>query len=218
MVQTDSRTGVDKYGQEMTELLKQLDHLAKEGRVPGGTVIRFIEKSAWWITHPSGPVRAPGDAKNLEGPEHKPILKLGANNFKVGEAFLKCSQITENFLKNARSNPDFGEKALTSLRKRLATAICSSVSAFDGRAYKQHPMEGNQMVLGAHAINVKEFIDCLFKIVPVDKLIRQKSHKHAKGDTSAEYEFSKTMKKYYRQMLSAENMINQQKMVLAKKQ
>jgi hypothetical protein len=193
----------------MNNLLSKLDSVANNGRISKAIAMHFIEKSAWWITHPSGPVRAPGDAKNLEGPEHKPILKLGANTFKVGEALLKCRQITENYLKSARSNPDFAEKALSSLRKRLASAICSSVSAFDGRAYKQYPMEGNQMVFGAHAINVKEFIDCLFEIVPVDKFIRQKSHKHTKDDTPAEHKFSKAMKKYYRRMLSAENRFDQ---------
>ena len=153
--------------------MKQLDVVAKDGQVSKATAIHFIEKSAWWITHPSGPVRAPGDAKNLQGPENKPILKFGANTFKVGEAILDCRQVIQNFLTSARSSPDFGEKALPKLRKRLVVAVCGSVSAYDERAYNQYPMEGDEMIFGAHAINVKEFTDCLFEIVPVDSFIRR---------------------------------------------
>ena len=140
MVQTNSRSEVDNYSQEVADLLKHLDHVAKDGGVPKATAIRFIEKSAWWVTHPSGPVRVPGDAKNLKGPENKLVLKLGANTFKVGVAILSCRQVIQNFLAGVRSNPNFGEKAAPNLRKRLVTAVCGSVSAFDGRACKQYPI------------------------------------------------------------------------------
>jgi len=170
---TDGTKYVERYKDEAENFLNQLNGVAKDGQVSKSTAIHFIEKSAWWITHPSGPVRAPGDAKNLEGAENKPILKLGANTFKVGEAILGCRQVIQNFLKSIRSSPDFGEKALPKLRKRLAVGICGSVSAFDGRAYNQYPMEGDEMIFGAHAINVTEFIDCLFEMVPVDKFIRK---------------------------------------------
>ena len=161
------------YNKEADNLLKQLDVVAKNVQVSKATAIHFIEKSAWWLTHPAGPARAPGDAKNLQGSENKPILKFGANTFKVGEALLICRQVIQNFLTSARSSPDFGEKALPKLRKRLVIGVCGSVSAYDGQAYNQYPMEGDEMIFGAHAINVKEFIDCLLGMVPVDRFIRR---------------------------------------------
>ncbi|MFH1627815.1 MAG: hypothetical protein ABIE47_03725 [Pseudomonadota bacterium] len=78
---TDNDLYIENYKKEIDNLLSQLVAVAKNGQLSKATAIHFIEKSAWWITHPSGPVRAPGDAKNLEGPENKPILKLGANTF-----------------------------------------------------------------------------------------------------------------------------------------
>jgi len=180
---------------EIGNLLKRLDKIAKNGEVSKAIAIHFIEKSAWWITHPSGPVRSPGDAKNLQGPENKPILKFGANTFKVGEALLACRQIIQGFLNSAQSEPNFGEKTLFNLRKRLIAAICGSVSAFDGRAYKHYPMEGDEMVFGAHAINLKEFIDCLFEMVPVDRFIKTYSHDKIKHEKHAERKFSNAMKK-----------------------
>lgn len=161
-----------RYKQDVDNLLKKLDAVSKNGLVKKSTAIHFIEKSAWWITHPSGPIRVDGDARNLEGPENMPILKYGANTFKVGEAILKCRQVIQVFLKGIRSYPNFPEEVLPNLRKQLVAAICGSVSAFDGRAYKQYPMKGDEMIFGSHAINVKNFIDCLFEIVPVDRFIR----------------------------------------------
>jgi len=163
----------DSYKKEVENLSKKLDAVAKNGLVKKYTAIHFIEKSAWWLTHSAGPVRAPGDANNLEGPENMPILKFGANTFHVGEALLKCRQVLQDFLTSAQSNPNFGKKALSELMKRLVAAICGSVSAFDGRAYNQYSMKGDEMIFGAHAINVKEFIDCLFEMVPVDRFIRK---------------------------------------------
>lgn len=45
---------------EVNNLLKRLDAVAKNGQVSRGTAMHFIRKSAWWLTHPSGPVREPG--------------------------------------------------------------------------------------------------------------------------------------------------------------
>ena len=47
-------------------------------------------------------------------------------------------------------------------------------------------MEGDEMIFGAHAINVREFIDCLFEVVPVDGFIRK--HLEAKQKNQISWE------------------------------
>ena len=163
----DNSQYVKNYKKEVGILLKHLDAIAvgKNKQHLKRTATHFIEKSIWWLTHTSGPVRAPGHAKHIQYPKNMPILPLGANTFNVGQSLLRCRNIIQDFLKKNMSTPKHITKSsLPEIRENLVVAIRSSVSNFQGQEYEQYSsMEGNEMIFGANAINVKDFIDYLFR-------------------------------------------------------
>ena len=201
----------ERYKKEAENLLNQIDAVGGNGKISRATAVHFIEKSAWWLTHPSGPVREPGYANRIEGPETALSLKYGANTFKITQALLKCIKIIRKFLKKNLANPQLSEESLENLKNSLVVAISGSVTRFDGSSYNQYRIKGDEMVFGAHAINVKEFIDCFFGMVPVDSFIWKhlKAKQKDQKEIQAILKFSKNMKKYYEAMLSSENRATQ---------
>jgi len=203
MAQANSRNGVDPYGQEVANLLNQLDKIAKSGRVSKAMAVAFIEKSAWWLTHVSGPVRAPGYASRMEGNESSWRLTYGANTFHVTRAIVKCSKELQKFLQKNRDNPKFTEDTLTELKQCLSASVCGCVSGYGGQMYDQYRMDKDEMVFGAQAINVKEFINCFFEVVPVDRFIVRHLQFGPFRQSQSRFKFSKVMKKEFDQAMSA---------------
>jgi len=120
-------------------------------RVRSDVAEGLVAESIWWLTHNSGhPVRAPKFGKRVEGGR----LALGANTFRVAEAILKCVDAVLMILGKVELAPT----AQTELETALVTAICSSVSSANGGTYRRYPVTDGEMVFGAQAISVEDFI------------------------------------------------------------
>ncbi len=211
MDQAQEKTIAERNRQEIEHLVSRLDLLAKDGRVSRNTAVRFMEKSAWWLTHASGPVREPGYAARIEGNESSWRLKYGANTFQVSEAIVQCRKELQMFLRKKKGAPNFSANTLQELRQSLADSVRGSVSGYDGRQFTQYPIDGDKMIFGAHAINVTEFINCLFDIVPVNRLIAA-NLKLKERPTEVErrnFKFSKAMEKHYKRVISAATRTDQ---------
>jgi len=206
---TDNSIYIEKYKREINELLKKIDALTKNGHVSKAILATSIEKSAWWLAHRSGPVRAPKHAERLKGPETRRVIKYGANTFNVSEAFLCCMKEMKGFLQSNRTTPNFSKQSLPKLRQKLDDAVCSSVYSSTGCRYTKYPMDENKMIFGTQAINVKEFIDYLFEIIPIDRFIMKNPQKQIQEENQATLKFSEPMTKHYNKVLLAKNMADQ---------
>jgi len=203
MTDPDARISGDKYRQELTDLLNKLANLAQDGRVSKETAVKFIEKSAWWLTHVSGPVREPGYASRLEGNESSWSLNYGSNRFHVSRAIIKCSKELKRFMQRNSKEPNFKENTLRELRQCLSAVVCGCVSGYGGQVYDQYHGDREEMVFGSHAIKTKEFIDCCFEIVPVDRLIARQLQLESIRENQSKFRFSKLMTNEFNQSMSA---------------
>lgn len=207
--ETDSRIYIEKYKKEVNELLKKIDNLTKNGNVPKAILTTGIEKSAWWLSHPSGPVRAPRHAERLENKDQGWALEFGGNTFNVSTAFLLCMKEIKGSLQSNRTTPNFNKQSLPKLRQKLDDAVCRSVYSSTGCRYNKYPMDQNKMIFGTQAINVKELIDYLFEIIPVGLFIMKNTQKQTQEGKQATLRFSKRMTKNYNKVLLAKNMADQ---------
>jgi hypothetical protein len=206
---TDDSTYIEKYMNEIDELLKKVDDLTKNGQVSKAILATSIEKSAWWLAHPSGPVRAPKHAERIKGPETRRVLEYGANTFNVSEAFLLCMKEMKAFLQSNRTTPNFDKQFLPKLRQKLDDAVCRSVYSSAGCRYTKYPMDENKMIFGTQAINVKEFVDYVLEIIPIDRFIMKNIQKQIQEGNQTKLKFSKRMTKHYNKVLLAKNMADQ---------
>jgi hypothetical protein len=158
------------HQKELEDLVNRLDRLAKDGHVPRETAERFVAQSTWWYVHPYGLRRSPGDAGNIKGPDPNWNVYHG-NSFVVGRALLLCRKELEGLLHSLETYRNFGENTIPKLRKKLTEAIRWSVRDSHGALYRQFPMEGSRLAFGNHFIDVDDFIQTIFEIVPVDRFI-----------------------------------------------
>lgn len=130
--------------------------------VPKEVARELIRASAWWLRHPSGAVRAPAHAYNIEKLWCGWSLKLGANGFAAALAADRARRIALDAFDAMSSGRPVHE---TRLRQRLRDAICGCVLNFEDELYSPYayPMEGNDLVFGVHSIDVKDCVDFLYE-------------------------------------------------------
>ena len=144
--------------------------MGSSGKVLKEIAERFIKNSVWWMSHPSGPVRAPGHSENIYGTEYNWKIDFGSNTFLVGNAILKCRNTLEKFIFDKGNF-----QPLPSLCDKLRSDISSSVEHQFGK-YHNYPLDSKEnMCFGTQAISTKDFINLLFDIVPIKQLYRKLS-------------------------------------------
>lgn len=130
-----------------------------KGNVREEVAEELVADSIWWLTHSSGhPVRAPKFAARVE----RGRLELGANIFDVAGAIKRCRQAVLNFVAKVEKGQ---APSQDELEKTLVAAIRSSVISTTGNAYKSYPAPDGEMVFGAHAISIDDFIKQLYRRV-----------------------------------------------------
>lgn len=128
--------------------------LSKSESIPLELVRNFVQDSAWWLTHPSGPVRAPKHADRIYlCPRHGWTLEFGANSFLVGKALERSrAQVIKYFDRIC-----LGESIRRSeVRAAIIEVLASSVSNHIGEEYKSYPVSGSDLVFGAQGIDVND--------------------------------------------------------------
>lgn len=116
----------------------------------------FIRATAWWLLHPSGPVRAPGHAENIyRSPTHGWSLDFGSNTFLVGKALERCRGRIHGFLERIK-NGDLPNRS--EVERSLRVAIADSVANIKGDEYYQYPTRDNDLVFGVQSIDLTDAV------------------------------------------------------------
>ncbi len=150
----------------------RVDWLKNQETAPRELAEQFIRASCWWMTHSSGkPVRAARFADRIRlDPEHGWAVDFGANAFLVEKALRRSAKQVDKFLGALDAGASFDLKRL---RKDLRSAISGAVANANGYEYAgYYPIDGNDLVFGAHVIDLEHAIDFLCDELNVDELRR----------------------------------------------
>lgn len=154
------------------ETIKEIQDL--EGRIPIEIARAFIRASAWWIGHPVRPARAPKHQDNLYGTEENWMIDFGNNTFLISKAINRCLRTIETFLSGAKDGYVMDRKKLL---KELRLDISGAVATASGNEYVgYYPIIDHDMKFGTQSIDVKDFIDHLFKLLPIDNIYAAEFH------------------------------------------
>lgn len=149
----------DKLKPWRDELLKRLDEVcSRDGRVPRHVAENLVAGSAWWESHPSGPVRAPRHADRLDGGERNWSVEFGANSFLVSAAVHDCCQCIRQWIQQQQALP-VPVKSWEMLAGELTSIVRGSVANYRGDTYSGygHGTQG-KLIFGAQAIYVNDFV------------------------------------------------------------
>src|SRR5271157_4431443 len=116
----------------------------------------LIAASAYWLTHPSGPVAAPGHGDRVYGSGGRWWIDFGANMLNISKAIDAFPAIVNRWLdrKLAGEAPPRWE-----LLSRMEDAVAAAVRSSSGGYYRGYPyMEDGYMHFGANGIDVWLFV------------------------------------------------------------
>lgn len=134
-----------------------------EEHVPRELAVELIEGSAWWLRHPSGPVRAPRHAEYIRWFDFGWGLELGANGFAAGAAIDDARTIANQTFDALLAGADLDE---SSIRAQVRSAVLGCVFNHEHEFYAPgtYRMEGNDLLFGANSIDVADaqqyLLDC----------------------------------------------------------
>jgi uncharacterized Zn finger protein (UPF0148 family) len=149
----------DKLKPWRDELLKRLDEVcSRDGRVPRHVADNLVAGSAWWESHPSGPVRAPKHSDRIEGSERNWSVEFGANSFLVSAAVHGCCQCIRQWIQHQQALP-VPVQSWERLAGELTSIVRGSVANYRGDTYSGygHGTQG-KLIFGAQAIYVNDFV------------------------------------------------------------
>jgi hypothetical protein len=136
-----------------------------------GAAQRLIRDSSWWIDHPQGPVRAPGNHERVTFGIHGWEIELGSNKFLVGKALKVCLGTIYMALNEAEKSGMRIEWA--SLREKLIAFVRGSVVNYNGDEYFSYGTSSDpHMKFGAHSINVEDFVNCIYELGELHRVCR----------------------------------------------
>lgn len=134
---------------------------------------QFIMSTAWWLKHPSGPVRAPKHANRI----YKPYggdwaIDFGQNTFLVSKAIQRCRhEILKLFDLAADGQPPHESK----VRNQLKIAVSSAVAKKNCNEYAAYyPIVGCDLIFGTQSIDVNDAADFIIKESGIDELFIRK--------------------------------------------
>ncbi len=155
---------------QIRESLETFKVYSSAGRIDERISKRFIDKSAWWLDHPSGhPVRMPLHARDhvrcSRTYGHAWTFTGDSNNkFLLDEAIKSCMNHMESVFREGVSS-----KRLSSYQdviQALVQLIIRCVAKKNGRRYLElyGGVHGHQIKFGVHAINAQDFAEFFLKI------------------------------------------------------
>ncbi|WP_081702962.1 phospholipase D-like domain-containing protein [Desulfuromonas sp. TF] len=129
----------------------------------------FIRSSAWWLKHPTGPVRAPSHQYNIYSTDNEFRIDFGANTFLITRAIDRCIRTIHDYINKSDSEL---LSELKNLETKLYMNVQGAVAGYDGKEYSGfYPLEGNDLTFGTQSIDVKDFLQCLYRYVPFHKIL-----------------------------------------------
>lgn len=138
----------------VNKLKRESPWLKREETIPLEVAKSFIRNTAWWIGHPSGPVKAPKHATRIYESHHGWAIDFGANTFLVGKAIERCKNKINDFFEQAAN----GQLPLkTDVKNALKHQVSGAVANNDGYEYAgYYPIESRDLVFGTQSIDVED--------------------------------------------------------------
>jgi len=152
----------------LAEINVKLGRLCDErGRVPPGVGESLIASSAFWVSHPSGPCHAPGHAKHVTESRRALKIKFGSNTFNISSAVQRCCEtMKQAATKWAKGQP----LSRNVLDEKLRENLQRSVEGRHGSEYRHYPIDEDQLVFGATAIDAGAFLAKLLEGIPIAQI------------------------------------------------
>ena len=140
------------------EILLRLSSLVTDsGKISLTLAHEIIEGCAWWEGHPSGPVRARGHAKNIQGQNGSWRLDFGANSFLISTAVLRSCNRIRAWL--SKRNGEILSTDWAELHSSIASALRCSVSNHSGDEYDYYSAgTEDKIIFGVQAISINGFV------------------------------------------------------------
>ncbi|MDZ4858304.1 MAG: hypothetical protein SGI88_04920 [Candidatus Hydrogenedentes bacterium] len=145
--------------------------LERNETIPRELAERFIEATAWWLTHASGSaVRAPGHAKRMYKSHHGWTVDFGANMFLVGKAIERCKVAINGALDEISE----GRIPLKSdIINSLKTEVSGAVANANGHEYQgYYPIEDEDLIFGAQSIDVSDAAEFMINETCINDFLR----------------------------------------------
>lgn len=166
-------------GDDLTLRLSRL--FDNEGHVRKPVAATLVAASVWWLTHATGPVRAPAFREKLTLRDGEWCIRFGANTFHVGDAVRRCRGVLIRWM--AEGNGDRTPAQWQLLRESLANQVRGSVSNHKGDRYFLYG-SSTRLPFGAHAVELGDFLKCLGHMLDLPELavyVRPKPPHSGKG-------------------------------------
>jgi hypothetical protein len=136
--------------------------------IPWELAARFLRAPVWWLTHSSGPVRAPAHADRMYGHQGDWKIDCGANTFLVGRAVARCYSTIQSFLSEAEQGQPW---ASAELRDRLTLKVRGAVATYNGDEYNgYYPVTNTDMVFGSTSVDVDDFVSLVLRLTEAEEL------------------------------------------------
>lgn len=120
-------------------------------RIPYAWAHEFIACTAWWLHHPSGPVRAPKHADRIfESEQHGWAIEFGANSFLVETAIKRSLDAVKSLLDTNETGRD---ELISEIKRHTSGAVSNH---YDDEYSGYYPLEGEDMIFGSTSINVDD--------------------------------------------------------------
>lgn len=153
------------------KIRKQTSWLKRSESIPIELAERFIEASAWWLSHSSGDaIRAPGHAERiymLDG--HGWAVDFGANTFLVGKAIERCRYVINEHLDEVSRGKFL---VLPNIINALKLQISGAVANIEGYEYAGcYPIQVDDLVFGTQTIDVKDAANFMLKEADIIELL-----------------------------------------------
>lgn len=128
--------------------------LSRKETIPRDLAQKFVRATAWWLTHASGPVRAPRHADRIFlSSRHGWAIEFGANSFLVGKALERSRERIHGFYDRIKAG-DIPRRS--EVEKAIRAAVAGSVSNHLDEEYWQYPDHGRDLVFGAQSIDLTD--------------------------------------------------------------
>lgn len=141
-----------------------------QATIPRELAYGLIRASAWWLGHPSGPVRAPKHADRMAMYETGWGVEFGANGFSAGNALVRAKKVAQKVRDEILAGRMPSE---VSVLRDLRVAMTSSIFNHIGELYSagSYRIQRDDLIFGVQSIDVKDGVQFLFEHTGLKELL-----------------------------------------------
>jgi hypothetical protein len=159
----------DKFNSQYARLF------GDDRRLKKVTCAKAIQESAWWVSHPAGPVRAPRHCERLVDGHYGYEISFGAHAFCVERSILKILESLRTIASLTFDPADaVVTKSLSDAAFKISRALNESVANQYNTLLFSYPMSVHQgrrfLLFGAQGIEADDFYQFLFRWLGIEQL------------------------------------------------